>query len=118
VGDFEFRVPPAPHRAPTSDSGQADRNTRGPPAYTVTSEHRQKLGRNRSAGVPGQDVANATTLTRTKDNYWLDHFSWFYDRSNGRRRFTIFGNSEQLYITVELLVLTLSLILSVFIQKN
>jgi len=30
---------------------------------------RRKLGRNRSAGVPRQDVVNAATLTRTEDDY-------------------------------------------------
>lgn len=83
-GGFRGSSPRAPHRAPASGPGQADRNTRGPRVHR-DSEHRQKLGRNRSAGVPRQDVANATTLTRTEDNYWLDHFSRFYDRSNRRR---------------------------------
>lgn len=84
-----FWVPRVPHRTPASGPGQADRNTRGLRVHRV-SGHCRKLGRNRSAGVPRQDVANATTLTRTEDNYWLDHFLRFYDRSNGNSAFSDF----------------------------
>lgn len=68
-GGFRVSSARAPHRSPTSGPGQADRNTRGDPEYTVTSGHRSKLGRNLSAGVLRQDVVNAATLTHTKDDY-------------------------------------------------
>jgi len=73
VGDFEFRVPRSPSGAHfrfwSSRPEQA-----GSAGYTVTSERRRKLGRNRSAGVLRQDVVNAATLTHTEDDYRIQSF--------------------------------------------
>lgn len=72
ISSFECALPPS---ACHFRSWSSRPEHTGSPGAPVTSAHRQKLGRNRSAGVPRQDVVNTATLTRTEDDYRPDHFS-------------------------------------------
>lgn len=104
VGDFEFRVPRSPSgahfRSWSSRPEQA-----GSLGYTVTSERRRKLGRNRSAGVPRQDVVNAITLTYTEDDYRARSFFMVMSRLMMQTR-----HAERFF---EMLIVYVTVVLSV-----
>lgn len=72
----------------------------------MTSGHRSKLGRNLSAGVLRQDVVNAATLTRTKDEITGPIIFHGYEQSNRGHahevRESIFENARRSITLVSL----------------
>lgn len=62
VGDFQFERSALPNESVASGPEHTDRNTNG--EHGVTSVHRRKLERNRSAGVPRQDVVNTESTLK------------------------------------------------------